>query len=76
MRIGTNLGRNYKLSSTCDLYKEVLLYRSGLCNKVVIKYALDLNYCTMRSGGLCIDLVVKRWSLINGFTLVYMCIKI
>jgi len=40
MRKGTNLGCKYKLNSTCGLCKEEILYRSGLCNKVVIKYAL------------------------------------
>jgi len=40
MRTGTNLWHNYKLDSTCGLCKEVISYRSGLCNKVVIKYAL------------------------------------
>jgi len=39
MKKGMNLGRNYKLSAR-DLCKEVILYRSGICNKVVIKYAL------------------------------------
>jgi len=37
MRIGINLGHIYELSSTHGLCKEVILYRSGLCNKVVIK---------------------------------------
>jgi len=39
MRTGMNLGCNYKFSVR-GLCKEVILYRSGLCNKVVIKYAL------------------------------------
>jgi len=39
MRIGMNLEHNYKLS-THGLCKEVILYRSGLCNRVVIKYGL------------------------------------
>jgi len=53
MRVGINLGRNYKLSSTRGLCKEVILYRSGLCNKVVIKYALVI----FGTCGLCTGLV-------------------
>jgi len=53
MRTGTNLGHNY---STCGLCKEVFLYRSDLCNKVVIKYALVIF-------GTYIAVFLHKWSL-------------
>jgi len=48
MRIGANLGCNYKLSSPCGLCKEVILYRN---TRWVIKYALDLNYYSYCTKG-------------------------
>jgi len=69
MRPGINLGCNYKLNSTHGLCKEVILYRSGFCNKVVIKYALvslEPNYYVV----FFTEVVFRRWSLIKGFTII------
>jgi len=82
VRTGTDLKHNYKLSSTCGLCKEVILYRSDLCNKVAgHKICLShlWNLIIMRSlyrRGLCIEVVFGRRSLIKGFTLIYKYIKI
>jgi len=60
MRTGMNLGYYYKLGTKCGLCKEIILCRSGFCNKVVIKYALVIFEITMH----CLTQVifVQRWN--------------
>jgi len=63
MKYGPNIwkiyyiSRAYKLSSTCGLCNEVILYRSGLCNKVVIKYTL----VTHRKARFHFNCIIRIW---------------
>jgi len=58
MRTGTNPGCNYKLNSTCGLCKQIILYRIGLCNKVVcLSHLWNLNYYAV---------FAQRWPLYRG----------
>jgi len=61
---GMNLGCNYnKLDSAYGLCKEVNLYRSGLCNKVVIKYIIEPKLlCSLGTK----VVFVQKWSLKGG----------
>jgi len=62
--------RNF--NRTCGLCKGVILYRSGLCNMVAIMSSLESKLlCSFAQRW-----SFKRWSLIKGFTLIYMYIYI